>query len=60
MNLQYTTEQNLLRESAGKFLAAHYDYPCYQRICAGEPGWSAEIWAEFAQLGWATLNPAHD
>lgn len=55
MNLQYTTEQNLLRESAGKFLAARYDHPRYQRISAAEPGWSAEIWAEFAQLGWLGL-----
>ena len=60
MNLQYTTEQNLLRESAGKFLAARYDYPCYQRICAAEPGWSAQIWAEFAQLGWLGLPFSED
>jgi alkylation response protein AidB-like acyl-CoA dehydrogenase len=60
MNLQYTTEQHLLRESAGKFLAARYDYPCYQRICAAEPGWSAQIWGEFAQLGWLGLPFSED
>ncbi|OFZ99973.1 MAG: hypothetical protein A3H35_13005 [Betaproteobacteria bacterium RIFCSPLOWO2_02_FULL_62_17] len=60
MNLQYTTEQNLLRESAGKFLAAHYDYSTFQKISGGESGWSAAIWAEFARLGWLGLPFAED
>lgn len=55
MNLEYTTEQKLLRESAGKFLAGRYDYKSYQKLSEGERGWSAETWAEFAQLGWLGL-----
>jgi alkylation response protein AidB-like acyl-CoA dehydrogenase len=60
MNLQYTTEQNLLRESAGKFLAANCDYASFRKITAGEPGWNAELWKEFARLGWLGLPFAED
>ncbi len=60
MDLQYTTEQKLLRESAGKFLAASYDYTSFQKISGGEPGWSAAIWSEFARFGWLGLPFAEE
>ena len=60
MNLQYTTEQDLLRESAEKFLASHCDYQRFQKLIAGEPGWSAELWTEFANLGWLGLPFAEE
>jgi alkylation response protein AidB-like acyl-CoA dehydrogenase len=55
MDLRYDSEHVLLRESAEKFLGERYDYRTFQRIAASEAGFSREIWAEFAKLGWLGL-----
>ena len=55
MNLQYDTEQIILRDSAQAFLRDHYDYKTYRRIAASEAGMSPDLWREFAQLGWLGL-----
>ena len=54
VDLQHDTEQIILRDSAEKFLAERYDYRTFQRI-ADKAGWSPELWAEFAALGWLGL-----
>ena len=55
MDLRYDTEHVLLRDSAEKFLGERYDYRTFQKIAASEPGFSREIWTEFARLGWLGL-----
>ena len=55
MDLQYDTEHTILRDGAEKFLAGRYDYRAFQKISDSETGWSAEIWREFAELGWLGL-----
>jgi alkylation response protein AidB-like acyl-CoA dehydrogenase len=55
VNLQYDTEHAILRDSAEKFLAERYDYRTFQKIAGSEAGWSREIWAELATLGWLGL-----
>lgn len=55
MDLRYDTEHVILRDSAEKFLAERYDYRTFQEIAASEAGFSRELWAEFAQLGWLGL-----
>jgi alkylation response protein AidB-like acyl-CoA dehydrogenase len=55
LNLQYDTEQVILRDSAHAFLRDHHDYKTYRRIAASEAGMSPELWREFAQLGWLGL-----
>lgn len=55
MNLQYDTEQVILRDTAESFLREHYDYDTYRRVVASDEGWNAELWREFAQLGWLGL-----
>jgi len=55
MDLQYDTEHNLLRDSAERFLAERYGYKTFQEISSSEAGWSPEIWAEIAELGWLGL-----
>jgi alkylation response protein AidB-like acyl-CoA dehydrogenase len=52
LNLQFDTEQIILRDTAESFLHERYDYDTYQRVVASDEGWSAELWREFAQLGW--------
>jgi alkylation response protein AidB-like acyl-CoA dehydrogenase len=55
VDLRYDTEHVILRDSAEKFLAERYDYRAFQEIAASEAGFSRELWAEFAQLGWLGL-----
>jgi alkylation response protein AidB-like acyl-CoA dehydrogenase len=55
VDLEYDTEQLILRDSAEKLLAERYDYRTFQKIADTEPGWSREIWSEFAALGWLGL-----
>lgn len=55
MDLQYDTEHTILRDGAEKFLAGRYDYRAFQKISDSETGWSADIWREFAELGWLGL-----
>jgi alkylation response protein AidB-like acyl-CoA dehydrogenase len=55
LDLQYDTEQIILRDSADNFLRDHYDYKTHQRIAASETGFSPEVWSEFARLGWLGL-----
>lgn len=55
MDLRYDTEQIILRDSAEKVLAERYDYRTFQKIADSEAGWSPELWAEFAALGWLGL-----
>ena len=55
MDLDYSEEQLLLRDSAERFLGAEYDFATRQKIAATAEGWSGEIWAQFAELGWLAL-----
>jgi alkylation response protein AidB-like acyl-CoA dehydrogenase len=55
VDLRYDSEHVLLRDSAEKFLGERYDYRTFQKIAAGEAGFSREIWADFAKLGWLGL-----
>lgn len=55
MDLEYDQSHLMVRDSAERFLRERYDYRAYQKIVAGEAGWSAELWAEFAKLGWLGL-----
>ena len=55
MDLRYDSEHAILRGSVEKFLSERYDYRTFQKIADSEAGFSPEIWAEFAQLGWLGL-----
>ena len=55
MDLTLSDEQRLLRESVDRFIAESYDAD-HRRRAAGDPlGFSAEIWKQFAELGWLAL-----
>lgn len=55
MDLEYDQSHLLLRDSAERLLRERYDYRAYQKIASSEAGWSADLWAEFAKLGWLGL-----
>ena len=50
MNFDYNEEQQLLADSVRRYLARSYDFEARKRIVAGD-GWSADAWAQFAQMG---------
>ncbi|GHD49251.1 acyl-CoA dehydrogenase [Thalassobaculum fulvum] len=55
MSFAFTEDQQLLAESADRFLADKYDFDARKAIRRGEDGWSREMWAAFAELGWLAL-----
>jgi len=55
MDLNYSDEQLLLKESADRFLKERYDFDKRAKIVASDDGFDAGIWAEMANLGWLAL-----
>ena len=47
-----TEEQKLLQDSVDRFVERHCSFEERTRLVGSEPGWSAENWARFAELGW--------
>jgi len=50
MNFDYNEEQQLLADSVRRYLSDKYGFEQRQKIVRGE-GWSADAWAQFAQMG---------
>ena len=50
MNFDYNEEQQLLADSVRRYLAKAYDFESRRKIVARE-GWSAQAWAQFAEMG---------
>jgi alkylation response protein AidB-like acyl-CoA dehydrogenase len=50
MNFDYNEEQQLLADSVRRYLGKAYDFESRKKIVSGA-GWSAEAWAQFAEMG---------
>lgn len=55
MDLSYTDEQLLLRDSIRKFISDKYDIIERNKITATDEGFNRENWQLFADLGWLGL-----
>ncbi len=55
MDFSYSEEQQMLRESVGKFVRQQYDFDTRNQIAASAAGYSAENWKLFGELGWLTV-----
>ena len=55
MNLSYTDEQNLLRDSVSKFCSSDYDFETRMKSVESESGHNPEHWKLFAELGWLAI-----
>jgi alkylation response protein AidB-like acyl-CoA dehydrogenase len=55
MDLNPSDEQRLLRESVDRFIAETYDADQRRRAADDPLGFSAQIWRQFAALGWLAL-----
>lgn len=55
MDLSYSDEQLMLRDSANRFLSEQYDFAARQKIAASPQGCSDAIWHQIAEMGWLAL-----
>jgi alkylation response protein AidB-like acyl-CoA dehydrogenase len=55
MDLTPSDEQRLLRESADRFVSATYTADHGRKIASEPLGFSADLWKQFAELGWLAL-----
>ena len=56
MDFRFTEEQQMLSDSAARFFDNSYDLPKRRERVASESGFSLELWAEMAELGWFALR----
>jgi alkylation response protein AidB-like acyl-CoA dehydrogenase len=47
--------QELLADSVAKFIDNEYDFDTRQALAESERGFSDEVWAKFAELGWTAV-----
>jgi alkylation response protein AidB-like acyl-CoA dehydrogenase len=55
MDFNYTEEQQMLRDSIGKYLEKSYDFDARQKLVRSDAAWSAEAWQQFADFGLLAL-----
>ncbi len=55
MELDFTSEQNMLRDTAAKFFAAECTYEHVKKIEETDAGYDPELWRKVAELGWTGL-----
>ncbi len=55
MNYDLNEEQNMLRESANKFLAGECSTEFVRAMIADDKGFTPELWEKMAELGWMGL-----
>lgn len=55
MSLAFTEEQELLRQTARKFLASKAGSEVVRRLMATDEGFDPGLWAETAQMGWQAM-----
>ncbi len=60
MDLAYTQEQQLLKDSIQKFLEDNYELATRRQLSDSEDGFSRENWQQFAELGWLALPFAEE
>ena len=51
MDFDLNDEQRLLKDSVDRLIADRYDFDQRKGYAKGEHGWSADVWAQFAELG---------
>ena len=51
MNLDFTDDQRMLKDSVERLVTERYDFEARKAILATDTGWSREIWSALAELG---------
>ncbi|MEX2327077.1 MAG: acyl-CoA dehydrogenase family protein, partial [Pseudomonadales bacterium] len=60
MDLSYSEEQNLLRDSVAKYIENNYDISERNKLTASDEGFSRDNWKKFAELGWLAMPFAEE
>jgi len=60
MDLSFTEVQTMLVDSIEKFITNEYSFASRQQYAASDTGFSAEVWATFADLGWTAVPFSED
>ncbi|MGB5511561.1 MAG: acyl-CoA dehydrogenase [Woeseiaceae bacterium] len=55
MDFSLNEVQEMLADSIDKFIDNEYDFDARQAYAASESGYSADVWAKFAELGWTAV-----
>jgi len=55
MDLDFTSEQEMLRDSAAKFFSKECPFDRVKEVEETEEGYSSELWQKVVELGWAGL-----
>jgi alkylation response protein AidB-like acyl-CoA dehydrogenase len=55
MDLAFTDEQAMLKDSIEKFIINDYGFDVRQKNASSDPGFSPELWTLFAELGWTAV-----
>ena len=55
MDLSLNEVQTMLADSVEKFISNDYDFEARQAYAASDPGFSADVWQTFAELGWTAV-----
>lgn len=60
MDFSLSEEQAMLEDSVEKFITNDYDFETRQKYAGSETGFSAEVWQQFAELGWTAVPFGED
>jgi alkylation response protein AidB-like acyl-CoA dehydrogenase len=56
MDFSFSEEQQMLRESARRFIYERYDFEHRKQVRASRDGWSRELWLQLGELGLLAIN----
>lgn len=56
MNFAFSDEQQMLLETARRYLADHYTFNLRRAVLGGTAGWSPQVWDAFGDLGLLGLS----
>ncbi len=51
MDFNFTSEQDMLRDSIARLVREQYDFDTRRKIAKSEAGWRPSMWAQFAEMG---------
>jgi alkylation response protein AidB-like acyl-CoA dehydrogenase len=56
MDFSLSEEQQMLRDSARRFIGERYDFERRRQVRASSAGWSRELWLQLGELGLLSIN----
>ena len=51
MDFNFTSEQDMLRDSIARLIREQYDFDTRRKVAKSETGWRPKMWAQFAEMG---------